>query len=83
MPFCNDHYAYCSPLVSLIRADFFADTGGELALHDPAFTAALLTTKTTQEAVQLAADNNITVTPEALWRNRGTFMTGGRPTWRG
>lgn len=55
----------------------------ELALHDPAFTAALLTTKTTQEAVQLAADNNITVTPEALWRNRGTFMTGGRSTWRG
>ena len=37
----------------------------------------------TQEAVELAATNQISVTPEALWRHRGTLMAGGMPTWRG
>ena len=55
----------------------------ELARRDPAFTAALLATRSTEEAVQLAAANNISVTPEAIWRHRGTFMAGGMPTWRG
>ena len=55
----------------------------ELARRDPAFTAALLATRSTQEAAMLAAANHITVTPEALWRHRGTFMAGGMPTWRG
>ena len=55
----------------------------ELARRDPAFTAALLATRTTQEAVKLAAANHILVTQEALWRHRGTFMAGGMPTWRG
>lgn len=55
----------------------------ELARRDPAFTAALLATRTTQEAVKLAAANHISVTQEALWRHRGTFMAGGMPTWRG
>jgi hypothetical protein len=55
----------------------------ELARCDPAFSAALLATRSTQEAAKLAAANHITVTPEALWRHRGTFMAGGMPTWRG
>ena len=55
----------------------------ELARRDPAFTAALLATRSTQEAAKLAAVNHISVTPEALWRHRGTFMAGGMPTWRG
>ena len=55
----------------------------ELARRDPAFTNALLATRSTQEAVELAATNHISVTPEALWRHRGTLMAGGMPTWRG
>jgi hypothetical protein len=43
----------------------------------------LLATQSTQEAVKLAAANHISVTPEALWRHRGTFVAGGMPTWRG
>lgn len=30
-----------------------------------------------------APDHGITVTPEALWRHRGTLLRGGLPTWRG
>lgn len=55
----------------------------ELAQRDPSFAAALLATKSTQETVELAQAKGITVTPEALWRNRGTLMSGGLPTWRG
>jgi hypothetical protein len=55
----------------------------ELVRRDPAFTAALLATRSTQEAAELAAANHISVTPEALWRHRGTLMAGGMPTWRG
>lgn len=50
-----------------------------VALHD----LKELATRTTQEAVKLAAANHISVTQEALWRHRGTFMAGGMPTWRG
>lgn len=52
-------------------------------LNDPDFAAALRCTETTEEAAQLICDHGIDVTPEALWRNRGTLESGGRPTWRG
>jgi hypothetical protein len=55
----------------------------ELLRKDPAFADALRCTDTTEEAAQLACDHGIAVTPEALWRNRGTLESGGRPTWRG
>jgi hypothetical protein len=53
------------------------------AHQDPAFAAALRITASTQAAAQLAADQGIQITPEALWRNRGTLVSGGLPTWRG
>ena len=55
----------------------------ELAQRDPHFGAALMATGSTQEAVHLAQAHGITLSPEALWRHRGTLMTGGLPTWRG
>lgn len=36
-----------------------------------------------QEAAELAAAQGVTVTPNALWRNRGRLLDGGLPTWRG
>jgi len=54
-----------------------------LVHQDPAFAAALRTSSSTHAAVQLAATEGIAVTPEALWRNRGTLVSGGLPTWRG
>lgn len=55
----------------------------QLLLDDPAFADALRSTDTTAEAVDLICGHGIDVTPEALWRNRGTLVRGGRPTWRG
>jgi hypothetical protein len=55
----------------------------ELLSEDPVFAEALRCTDTTAEAAQIACDHGIAVTPEALWRNRGTLVSGGRPTWRG
>jgi hypothetical protein len=55
----------------------------ELLRKDPVFAEALRCTDTTEEAAQLACDHGIEVTPEALWRNRGTLESGGQPTWRG
>ncbi|SBO44436.1 Nif11-like leader peptide family natural product precursor [Cyanobium sp. NIES-981] len=55
----------------------------ELLQHDTAFAQALRTTDTTEAAARLAAEHGIHVTPEALWRHRGTLESGGLPTWRG
>jgi hypothetical protein len=54
-----------------------------LVHQDPTFAAALRITASTQAAARLAADQGIQITPEALWRNRGTLVSGGLPTWRG
>jgi hypothetical protein len=54
-----------------------------LVHQDPAFAAALRASSSTHAAAQLAATEGIAVTPEALWRNRGTLVSGGLPTWRG
>lgn len=50
---------------------------------DPAFAEALRSINTTEDAARLVCEHGLDVTPEALWRNRGTLMSGGRPTWRG
>lgn len=55
----------------------------DLLQHDPAFAKALSATDSTEAAAHLAADHGVAVTPEALWRNRGTLISGGLPTWRG
>lgn len=51
--------------------------------NDPVFAEALRCTDTTEEAARIACDHGVAVTPEVLWRNRGTLVSGGRPTWRG
>jgi hypothetical protein len=55
----------------------------EMAQGDPSFQAALRGTASTQEAAHLLRRRGITVSPEALWRHRGTLIPGGLPTWRG
>ena len=66
----------------------------EMLQGDPAFAQALRATESTQAATNpaaacvdsvagLVAEHGITVTPEALWRHRGTLVSGGLPTWRG
>jgi hypothetical protein len=55
----------------------------DLLQHDPAFAKALGATDSTDAAARLAAEHGVQVTPEALWRNRGTLASGGFPTWRG
>jgi hypothetical protein len=55
----------------------------ELLRGDPAFARALRTTASTEAAARLAAEHGIEVSPEALWRHRGTLVSGGMPTWRG
>jgi hypothetical protein len=55
----------------------------ELLHKDSVFAEELCSTETTEEATRLAGDHGILVTPEALWRNRGMLVSGGRPTWRG
>jgi hypothetical protein len=54
-----------------------------LVHQDRGFAAALRASSSTHAAAQLAATEGIAVTPEALWRNRGTLVSGGLPTWRG
>ncbi|MFN9570762.1 MAG: hypothetical protein ACK59G_12625 [Cyanobacteriota bacterium] len=54
-----------------------------LAQRDEAFAHALKASCTTQEAVHVARRRGIAITPEALWRHRGTLLAGGVPTWRG
>ncbi|MCT0202252.1 hypothetical protein KQ302_08480 [Synechococcus sp. CS-602] len=55
----------------------------ELAGADPRFAEALAHAHSPQEAAELAAAQGVTVTPNALWRNRGRLLDGGLPTWRG
>lgn len=55
----------------------------EMLERDSAFAEALRGTSSTDAASKLAAEHGIALTPEALWRNRGTLVKGGLPTWRG
>lgn len=55
----------------------------QLIGRDPQFAAALRSSETTEQAAELARLHGLNVTPEALWRHRGTLVEGGRPTWRG
>ena len=55
----------------------------ELLLSDPTFAQALRATASTEAAAKLAAEHGVQVSPEALWRHRGTLASGGLPTWRG
>jgi hypothetical protein len=55
----------------------------ELLRRDHTFANALLAASTTEEAAHLALEHGITVTQEAIWRQRGTLLEGGNPTWRG
>lgn len=55
----------------------------ELLERDTAFAQALGATASTEAAAKLAAEHGVVVTPEALWRHRGTLASGGLPTWRG
>lgn len=55
----------------------------ELLERDTAFAQALAATASTEAATKLAAEHGVVVTPEALWRHRGTLVSGGLPTWRG
>ena len=55
----------------------------EMLQSDSAFAQALRATESTEAAARLAAEHGISVTPEALWRHRGTLVNGGLPTWRG
>ncbi len=50
---------------------------------DLAFAQALRATESTEAAARLVAEHGIAVSPEALWRHRGTLVPGGLPTWRG
>jgi len=54
-----------------------------MAESNPAFARALRSTSTTEAAAQLAQAHGIVVSPEALWRHRGTLTEAGLPTWRG
>lgn len=50
---------------------------------DPVFAQALRASESTEAAARLAAQHGVQVSPEALWRHRGTLVSGGLPTWRG
>jgi hypothetical protein len=54
-----------------------------MAESNPAFATALRSTSTTEAAARLAQAHGIVVSPEALWRHRGTLTEAGLPTWRG
>lgn len=55
----------------------------ELLQRDHVFAQLLRATESTEAAARLAAEHGIAVSPEALWRHRGTLVSGGIPTWRG
>jgi len=55
----------------------------ELLERDITFAKALGATASTEAAAKLAAEHGIVLAPEALWRHRGTLVSGGLPTWRG
>jgi hypothetical protein len=54
-----------------------------MAQSNPVFARALRSTGTTEAAARLARIHGIVVSPEALWRHRGTLTEAGLPTWRG
>ena len=54
-----------------------------MAESNPIFAKALRNTSTTEAAARLALAHGIAVSPEALWRHRGTLTEAGLPTWRG
>ncbi len=54
-----------------------------MAESNPVFAKALRSTSTTEAAARLAQAHGIVVSPEALWRHRGTLTEAGMPTWRG
>lgn len=55
----------------------------KLARRDPGCATALRHCDTTEEAAAIARRHGIEVSPEAIWRHRGTLLPGGQPTWRG
>jgi hypothetical protein len=55
----------------------------EMLQADSAFAQALRATESAEAAAQLAVEHGVSVSPEALWRHRGTLASGGLPTWRG
>jgi hypothetical protein len=55
----------------------------QLLHDDPAFAEALRSASSTEDASRLVCEHGLDLTPEALWRNRGTLLSGGAPTWRG
>lgn len=50
---------------------------------DPRLAQALRATASTEAAARLVAEYGIQLSPEALWRHRGTLVSDGQPTWRG
>jgi len=55
----------------------------QLLADDPQFAESLRQIESTDQAAELIHQHGLKLTPEALWRHRGTLMQGGRPTWRG
>jgi len=55
----------------------------QLLADDPEFAESLRQIESTDQAAVLIHQHGLKLTPEALWRHRGTLMQGGRPTWRG
>ena len=55
----------------------------ELLERGAALAQVLRATASTDAAAKLAAEHGVEVSPEALWRHRGTLVSGGLPTWRG
>ncbi|MFN5219314.1 MAG: Nif11-like leader peptide family natural product precursor [Cyanobacteriota bacterium] len=55
----------------------------QLIQSDPAFAQALRHIETTEQAAELIHQHGLEITPETLWRHRGTLVEGGLPTWRG
>ena len=51
--------------------------------QDPEFAQALHAIDSTEAAAHLIAEHGIQLSPEALWRQRGTLVPDGQPTWRG
>ncbi|MEB3264440.1 MAG: Nif11-like leader peptide family natural product precursor [Synechococcus sp.] len=71
-----------SPENAVLASDVL-DQLREQLRSDPAFADALRRIETTEQAAALIHQHGLEVTPEALWRHRGTLADGGRPTWRG
>ena len=55
----------------------------ELLRRDHLFAQKLISAASTEVAAKLISEHGLTVTPEALWRHRGTLLSSGMPTWRG